>query len=291
MLNEELHFRYDCIEAAQSEGHILKSKLTQVGKQQLELTNLDKVLFPELQILKAEVIEYYLSIAPTILRHIRNRPLTVVRFPGGIHDESFFQKNIPATAPKWVEHCLVGKTDQVICNDASTLVWLASQACLEIHQLPVRQPDLDLSDYMVFDLDPPVHTPFAAVVELGLALKILVENHGYHLFAKSTGSKGLHLVAPLEKSFSSERVFAAAQDLARRFVGENGSTTTLRITALRRPCASPKPPVWRRCWWTSTEIDPDRPSWLPTACGRMRVPPSHTRCPGMGSRKSTISPH
>ena len=212
----------------------MKSKLTQVGKQQLELTNLDKVLFPELQILKAEVIEYYLNIAPTILRHIRNRPLTLVRFPEGVQEKSFFQKNIPATAPKWVEHCLISKTDQVICNDAATLVWLASQACLEIHQLPVRRPDLELSDYMVFDLDPPVGTPFAAVVELALALKILVENHGYHLFAKSTGSKGLHLVAPLERSFGSDRVFAAAQDLARRFVAENGSTTTLRITKAAR---------------------------------------------------------
>ena len=106
-----------------------------VGKRTLELSNLDKVLFPDALIIKAELIEYYLKVAPTILRHIKGRPLSLVRYPDGITGERFFQKNRPGFAPPWIEHVVLGekedKVDYILATEEATLAWLANLACIE----------------------------------------------------------------------------------------------------------------------------------------------------------------
>jgi DNA primase len=103
-----------------------------VGKRKIELSNLNKILFPSEQIIKAELIEYYLKIAPTILRHIKGRPLTLVRWPDGVDHQTFFQKNRPEWAPQWLEHVELGnkddKVDYVIATEEASLVWLANLA-------------------------------------------------------------------------------------------------------------------------------------------------------------------
>ena len=104
------------------------SQIAQVGKRKLELSNLKKVLYPDDNIVKAELIEYYLKIAPTILAHVKGRPLSLVRYPDGIGGESFFQKNRPDWAPDWLEHVTLGeeKKDYVIATEEASLVWLRS---------------------------------------------------------------------------------------------------------------------------------------------------------------------
>src|SRR5262249_56536300 len=106
------------------------AQVAQVGKRQIELSNLSKVLFPDDQILKAQLIEYYLKIAPTILAHVKGRPLSLVRYPDGIGGESFFQKNRPDWAPDWLEHVTLGeeKKDYVLATEAASLVWLSKLA-------------------------------------------------------------------------------------------------------------------------------------------------------------------
>src|ERR1700712_3359935 len=151
-----------------------KTQWAQVGKRQIELTNLDKVLFPEDAILKAEVIEYYLSIAPTLLNHIKGRALTLIRFPHGIAGESFYQKSRPQWAPDWIEFITLGKEekkDYIIATEPASLAWLANLAALELHQLHSRKPQFDFPDYMVFDIDPPEGYDFTKVVTLALNLK------------------------------------------------------------------------------------------------------------------------
>src|SRR5687767_15413532 len=120
-------------------------QIVQVGKRKVELSNLEKVLFPEDQITKAQLIAYYLTIAPTILAHLKGRPLSVVRFPDGIGGESFFQKDRPKWAPEWIEHKVLGEEekDYVIATESATLVWLANLACIELHQMPVRAPHFE----------------------------------------------------------------------------------------------------------------------------------------------------
>ncbi len=207
------------------------SQWTQVGKRKLEISNLDKVLFPEDGIVKAEVISYYLKIAPTILNHIKGRALTMIRFPDGIHGESFYQKNKPDWAPDWIEFATLGSVekDYIIASEPALLVWLANLAGLELHQLHSRMPDFDKPDYMVFDLDPPEGYTFSNLLPLATELKKHVENYGYTAFVKTTGGKGIHICCPLSAQQNFSEVFDAAQNIARPFVDRFPNDTTLHI--------------------------------------------------------------
>ena len=214
------------------------SQIVQVGKRKVELSNLNKVLFPDDHILKAELIEYYLKIAPTILSHVKGRPLSLVRFPDGIEGEKFFQKNRPEWSPEWIDHVLLGdkeKIDYILATEEASLVWLANLACIELHQMHGRQigsgkqATFDKPDYMVFDLDPPENYRFSDVVEIALAFREHIEGLGYHPFVKTTGRKGLHIVTPLEPKWDFQKVFETAQAIAKPFVDEHGSNTTLHI--------------------------------------------------------------
>lgn len=208
-----------------------KSQWVQIGKRKVELSNLDKVLFPEDGVLKAEVIEYYLKIAPTLLNHVKGRALTLIRFPDGIHGEQFYQKNRPEWAPDWVEFETLGKEvkDYIIATEPATLVWLANLASLELHQLHSRKPNFEFPDYMVFDLDPPEGYQFPRLVDIAFELKEHIETFGYTPFAKTTGGKGIHICCPIEPKFEFNLVFEAAQAIARPFTDQNGSKVTLQI--------------------------------------------------------------
>jgi DNA ligase D-like protein (predicted polymerase)/DNA ligase D-like protein (predicted ligase)/DNA ligase D-like protein (predicted 3'-phosphoesterase) len=208
-----------------------KTTITKVGKRTLELTNLDKILFPKSRITKAELIGYYHGIAPTILRHVKGRPLSLVRWPDGIDGESFFQKNRPDFTPDWIETVQAGSDAirYIACNEDACLCWLANLACIELHQMQVRQPHLDRPDIMVFDLDPPEGQPFPRVVEIGLLLKERLTRIGYHPFAKTSGKKGLHVVVPLEPKDPVHTVFEAAQEIGRAFVAAHPSLTTMQM--------------------------------------------------------------
>ncbi|MEQ9593166.1 MAG: non-homologous end-joining DNA ligase, partial [Cyclobacteriaceae bacterium] len=208
-----------------------KSQWTLVGKRKLELSNLDKVLFPEDEVSKAEIIQYYLSIAPTLLNHIKGRALTLIRFPDGIHGESFYQKNRPEWAPDWLEFVKLGKEekDYIVATEPASMVWLANLASLELHQLHSRKPNYDKPDYMVFDLDPPEGSDFKKVVEVAFDLKEYVEGFGYTPFVKTTGGKGVHVCIPLEPKWDFSEVFETAQSIAKPFVAGKAKDLTLHI--------------------------------------------------------------
>lgn len=209
------------------------SKFVQVGKRKIELSNLKKVLYPEDNIVKAELIQYYLALAPTILTHLKGRPLSLVRYPDGIDGEKFFQKNRPEWAPQWLEFVTLGKgketKDYIVATEEASLVWLANLASIELHQMHSRSPAYENPDYFVIDLDPPEGLGFEKVVEVALLLKQHVEGYGYHPFVKTTGRKGLHLVMPIEPKNDFDAVFAAVQDVAKPFVEKHNKTTTLHI--------------------------------------------------------------
>ena len=211
------------------------SQIAQVGKRRIELSNLKKVLFPDDNILKAELIEYYIKIAPTILSHLKGRTLSLVRYPDGINGERFFQKNRPEWAPEWIEHVMLGSADKneeidyIMASEEASLVWLANLACIELHQMHCRLPHFDKPDYFVFDLDPPDDYRFGDVVKIALDMKEHIENFGYHPFVKTTGRKGLHILVPVEPKWTFTEVFEAAKDVARLFVESHGSRTTLHV--------------------------------------------------------------
>jgi len=208
-----------------------KTQWALVGKREVELSNLDKVLFPNDQIVKAQVIEYYLKIAPTLLSYTKGRALTLIRFPDGIHGESFYQKNKPDWAPSWIEFVTLGKEvkDYILATEPALLVWLANLASIELHQLHSRRPNFDCPDYMVFDLDPPEGYDFTQLTPIAFELKSDIETLGYTPFVKTTGGKGLHICCPIEATVDFHTVFQAAERIAKPFVEARPNTVTLQI--------------------------------------------------------------
>ncbi len=210
---------------------VRKSQWVEVGKRKLELSNLEKILYPEAKIPKAEVIQYYLKIAPTILHHIKGRPLSLVRFPDGVEGEMFFQKNRPQWAPDWIDYVRLGKEkkDYMMATEDASLVWLANLACLELHQIHSRNPHFDRPDYIVYDIDPPQGYSFTQVVDIALDLRLHLEQFGYHPFVKTTGGKGVHILTPIEPKWDFHTAFEVASALAKPFVQRRSKDTTLHI--------------------------------------------------------------
>lgn len=202
----------------------------EVGKRVIDLSKLDKVLYPDDGIVKAEVIEYYLKLAPTILNHIRGRALSLVRYPDGIYGEQFFQKHRPDWTPDWIDYKRLGqerKKEYVVAKEEATLVWLANLACLEIHQIHSFSELSDKPDYIVYDLDPPEDGTFdlEELKAIAFSLKEHLERYNYHVFIKTTGGKGFHLVTPIEANYFFEECFQAAKMIASDFIAKHANTT------------------------------------------------------------------
>lgn len=208
---------------------VRKAVLATVGRRKIEVTNLDKVLFPADGITKAALMAYYLKIAPSMLMHLRGRPLSLVRYPDGIHGEKWFQKNRPDFTPEWIETVEYEKVKYMVCEEEACLAWLANLASIEIHQMTVRRPELNRPDMIVFDLDPPEGQSFRRVVETSVLLKQRLERLGYQPFVKSSGRKGVHVAVPIVVSDEIDAVFAAAQEIAREFVEKNPKLVTLQM--------------------------------------------------------------
>lgn len=192
--------------------------ITEVEGRRLALSNLDKVLYPETGWTKGEAIHYYASIADAVLPHLDGRPLSFLRFPDGVTGTAFFAKNVPPGAPDWVTTCEVhrsgGTTDrQVMIQDLPSLVWAANLAALELHTPQWRIEAERQADRLVFDLDPGQGATVLDCREVALWLRDRLAQDGLTAYAKTSGSKGLHLLASLEPT-DSERVQTYARQLA-----------------------------------------------------------------------------
>jgi bifunctional non-homologous end joining protein LigD len=191
----------------------------------VELSNTGKTLFPDDEVTKGDLAGYYRDIAARMLPYLRDRPLSMERYPDGITGERIVQKNVPRYFPDWISRTPVKKQGgtlvQVICDKPATLVYLANQACIEMHAFLSRTPALDRADQLIFDLDPPDDHRFDQVKHLALRLRELLEEElGLTAFVKTTGGKGLHVHVPLNASddFDAVRAFArqASEVLAAR---------------------------------------------------------------------------
>jgi bifunctional non-homologous end joining protein LigD len=182
----------------------------EVDGRSLQLSNLHKVLYPQAGFTKGAVIDYYSRIAPVLLPHLADRALTIKRYPNGVDEKFFFEKNAARGTPDWVRTVTLpvpGSTmnrdtiDFVVVEELATLVWLANLAALELHvpqwHLPkrARKPRTDL---LVFDLDPGAPATIAECCEVAVLLRDLLADDGVELFAKTSGSKGMQVSAPID---------------------------------------------------------------------------------------------
>ena len=190
-----------------------------VGRKRVEVSNLDKVLYPAVGFTKGQVIDYYLRVAPAILPHLRGRPLTLKRYPNGVDQMFFYEKRCPAHRPQWVNTGKVwseGNNDYInycLVEDRATLLWLANLACLEMHTLLSKMPDVTRPTSMVFDLDPGAPANILDSIRVGLQMRDVLRRLGLESLAKTSGSKGLHLWVPLNTpglTFDRTKQFAHA---------------------------------------------------------------------------------
>ncbi len=195
----------------------------QIEGRSLKLTNLEKVLYPEVGFTKAQVIDYYTRIAPILLPHTHDHPLTLKRYPNGVDGEFFYEKNCPKHRPQWVETAKVwsggNNRDMYYClaQDLPTLVWLANLATLEMHTSLSLCSNLPEPRTLVFDLDP---GPPATIVEccrVGLMLRDMFAEHGLDCCAKTSGSKGLQLYVPLNTKVTYVETKVVSKGLAQLF--------------------------------------------------------------------------
>jgi bifunctional non-homologous end joining protein LigD len=174
-----------------------------VQGRRLRLTNLDKVMYPKTGFTKRDLIDYYVRIAPVLLPHLHDRPLTLKRYPDGVEGQFFYEKQCPSHRPDWVRTEAVWSRhnkrniDFCLANDVPTMVWLANLADIELHTSLALVPDIERPTMMVFDLDPGPPADIVACCRVGLMLREMFEQLGLESFAKTSGSKGLQVYVPL----------------------------------------------------------------------------------------------
>jgi bifunctional non-homologous end joining protein LigD len=173
----------------------------EVEGHELSLSNLDKVMYPEVGFTKGQVIDYYTRIAPAVLPHLRDRPLTLKRYPNGVEGGHFYEKQCPSHRPDWVRSEpveLSSKTiDFCVCDDLPTLVWLANLADLELHPSLSKVPEVERPTVMAFDLDPGQGSGLAECCEVAVILRDALQQLGLECFPKTSGSKGIQVYVPL----------------------------------------------------------------------------------------------
>ncbi|MCM2323037.1 MAG: non-homologous end-joining DNA ligase [Oligoflexia bacterium] len=195
------------------------STYVRVGGKVLELSNLEKVLYPAAGFTKREVLRYYSRIAPVLLPHLKGRALTLKRFPEGVEGESFFEKRCPHFRPKWLRTIRV-REDLAFCEitDVAGLLWIANLACLELHTSLALAPRVEAPTLLVFDLDPGPGAAMRECCEVALKLRERLADAGLESYAKTSGSKGLQLYCPVAAAdFGETKAFSRA--LAEEFEG------------------------------------------------------------------------
>lgn len=204
------------------EGHPMAGSDLTVGKHSFALSHPDKLLFSNDALTKQDLVGYYRTVAHVMVPHLQDRPLMLARFPDGIQADGFYQKEVPGYFPDWVHRATVGKKGgeltQVVCDDEATLAYLAAQACITFHSWLSRSDKPDMPDRLVFDLDPSRDDDFPAVRSTAADLRQRLEDLGLVPFVQTTGSRGLHVVFPIERRQGFDEVRFFAHDLAAQVV-------------------------------------------------------------------------
>lgn len=249
-----------------------KRLVVEIGGHQLTLSNLDKVLYPSAGFTKGDVIAYYLAMAPVLLPHLQDRPLTLRRFPDGVDAESFYEKHRPRGTPSWIRTARLPrsptsrektKVEYLVLNDAASLAWTANLASLELH---VPQWRIDAKgrpctpDLMVFDLDPGQPATIAECAEVALLLSdVLAEEHGWEAYPKTSGKKGMQLYVPLPRGarrgrWEQDLTRDRAQDIARRLASAHPE---LIVTNMRKDLRKGRVLIdWSQNHITKTTVAP-----------------------------------
>jgi len=212
-----------------------KAQLVVEGKK-LSVSNLDKVLYPKVGFTKGQVIDYFIRVAPVLLPHLKDRPLTMKRYPDGVEGEFFYEKNCPSHRPNWVKTAKVWsegnqrRMHYCLANDLPTLVWAANLADLELHTSLSRKDKIERPTMMVFDLDPGPPADIVQCCQVGIWLRDLLGRMKLKSFAKTSGSKGLQVYVPLNTPVTYDDTKGLSRSLAQHLEREHPDLVTSNMS-------------------------------------------------------------
>jgi len=215
----------------------LASKKTEldIGGRKLVVSNLEKILYPKTGFTKGQVIDYYIRVSKVLLPHLKNRPITLKRYPEGVEGFFFYEKQCPAHRPDWVKTTVVpsqrrqGKIDYCVMNDLPAVVWAANLADLELHTFLHRAPAITRPTMLAFDLDPGPPADIVLCCQVGLWLKAYFDKLGLECFPKTSGSKGLQVFVPLNTPTTYEKTKPFAHAVAERVEREHPQSIVSRM--------------------------------------------------------------
>ncbi len=193
--------------------------VVRVDDRDVHLTNLRKPYWPERGYTKGDLLRYYERMSPVLLPHLRDRPMVMKRYPHGWHGKHFFMKRAPASRPEWLRTCRVehrsgNVIDFPVIDDLPALLWVVNLGCIDLNPWYSRCGDVHRPDFLHFDLDPVPGAPFRAVRETALRVRELLGGLGMPVYAKTTGSKGMHLYVPIVHGPQQKQVWTFAKAFA-----------------------------------------------------------------------------
>src|SRR5215203_4817672 len=210
------------------------------GGKVVKLTNLHKPFWPKLHVTKRDLIQYYLDMAPVLLPHVADRAMVMKRYPHGAAGEFFFMKRAPTPRPDWIEICNIEHESGNIINfpmiqDVAALMWVINLGCIDLNQWYARCDDVDRPDYLHFDLDPVPNASFEKVCEAALFLKLALDSIKIPSFAKTTGSKGIHIYIPIKRGPTQKQVWTFAKEFAYAVASQAPKLLTAIYQVSKRP--------------------------------------------------------
>ena len=206
----------------------------------VKLTNLSKFFWPKLGITKRDLIQYYADIAPVLLPHIRDRAMVMKRYPNGAGGEFFFMKRAPKPRPEWIEICNIKHSsgnviDFPMVQDLPSLLWVINLGCIDLNQWYARCDDVDRPDYVHFDLDPVPGANFNKVLEAALFVRHALDSLKMPCYAKTTGSRGIHVYVPIVRGPTQKEVWTFAKEFAHAVVSQAPRVLTAVYQVSKRP--------------------------------------------------------
>jgi bifunctional non-homologous end joining protein LigD len=209
------------------------------GDRQVKLTNLNKLFWPELKTTKRDLLQYYADVSPLLLPHIRDRAMVMKRYPNGAAGEFFFMKRAPSPRPEWIEICRIQHGSKMVdfpmIQDLASLLWVINLGCIDLNQWYGRCDDAERPDYLHFDLDPVAGASFEQVREIALILRDALTSLKMPSFAKTTGSRGIHIYVPIVRGPMQKQVWMFARELARVLQDAHPKLITTTYNVARRP--------------------------------------------------------
>jgi bifunctional non-homologous end joining protein LigD len=211
-----------------------------VAGKTVRLTNLRKLFWPELGIMKGDLLRYYADVSDVLLPHLVDRAMVMKRYPQGAHGEFFFQKRAPTPRPDWIDVCTIPHgsgniIDFPIVRDLASLLWIINLGCIDLNPWYARCDDVDRPDYLHFDLDPVQGADFDAVLETAKIVKQSLDALGAPNYAKTTGSRGIHVYVPIVRGPLQKEVWTFAKRLAQSLESMYPDVITAEYRVAKRP--------------------------------------------------------